>query len=190
MPAISRIAANRWRGRAARETATEWPKRRGWRGEPSSGCMELDRSAESSLLENSVGGEDGWRRGGNQGGLELVEIGERFVALLGIDLALGLSLGLGLGLQLGQLLLKLRIWTLAEAGDSRQAQSAPGQGADQAQPQQLPLAIDRTSSLFDGLIDQTLGWSRGALCAGRSSAPVASRQRPAAHRDHRRPPWN
>ena len=38
----------------------------------------------------------------------------------------------------------------------REAQSAPGQGADQKQLQQVPLPIDRAAAVLAGSIDQTL----------------------------------
>ena len=64
---------------------------------------------------------------------------------------------LALGLQLGQLLLQLRIRKTAEGSNGRQAQSTPGQGADQEQLQQVAMAIDRAASLLAGPIDQALG---------------------------------
>ena len=62
--------------------------------------------------------------------------------------------------------------------NGRQAQSTPGQGADQEQLQQVAMAIDRAASLPAGPIDQALGGieahgARGDLLI---QAPTSHRQ--------------
>jgi len=69
-------------------------------------------------------------------------------------------------IQLVELLLQGFIIASQQGCKGQEAQSAPGQGANQQQLQQMALSIDRAATVFAGSIDSAPPWHRGAPCEG------------------------